>query len=42
MKHVKIVNTSGFKGNGNLVDLNPSAIAVGTSPIKEMPKGSLI
>jgi hypothetical protein len=42
MKLGNMVNTSGFKGKGNIVDLNPSAIANGTPPIKEIPKGSLI
>jgi hypothetical protein len=42
MKHGNVVNTSGFKGKGNIGDLNPSAIANGTPPVKEAPKGSLI
>lgn len=42
MKNGNYVNTSGFKGKGNIADLNPSAIANGTPPIKEVPKGSLI
>jgi hypothetical protein len=42
MKHGNIVNTSGFKGKGNILDQNPSAIANGSPPVKEAPKGSLI
>lgn len=42
MKNGNIVNTSGFKGKGNIGDLNPSAIANGSPPVKDPPKGSLI